>query len=124
MWNLGQELGFIISFDLRISRSPAISFPTLTVASVARVTVALFVVMLTTRVSPGTAGLSSKRGPLATKPRFAVTSPRPRLASALTGATDEHLSRTRATSVQAIKKTLASIYRPIAAPRPYRRVGS
>jgi hypothetical protein len=96
MWNVGQESESIISFDLRISRSPAISFPTLTVASVARVTVALFVVMLTTRVSPGTAGLSSKRGPLATKPRFAVTSPRPRLASALTGATDEHLSRTRA----------------------------
>lgn len=55
MWNVGQESESIISFDLRISRSPAISFPTLTVASVARVTVALFVVMLTTRVSPGTA---------------------------------------------------------------------
>jgi len=36
------------------------------------------------------------------------------LASALTGATDEHLSRTLETSIPAIKKTWASIYRRVA----------
>jgi hypothetical protein len=40
------------------------------------------------------------------------------LASALTGATDEHLSKTLETSVPAIKKTWASIYRRVAEHMP------
>ena len=40
------------------------------------------------------------------------------LASALTGATDEHLSQTLETSVPAIKKTWASIYRRVADQMP------